>query len=336
MIWGWDATGQASLRSLKSGWPGCRVSCFESSDGVNSLGGAPHHEVSPGDSEESETEVTSPESKRKPTRRGGRRARHRKMAALARQQAAAEAAEEAGIDECGGIRRDVGQDPQNRVFSKGVILDSGDTMTCTVPIYDGFLIPLAVQQLDLGGRDITSYILKGLQGRNEDHRLSTRMGFKTAENVKESLGFVKCGEVQEDEVSFEEAPAAADVLIVGAERHLGPEALFQPELQGKEQGGVVEMLWQSVMMADADIQEELLSSIVLCGGSSLFPGFAERLTVGLAQRRGRAVDAVPVTRESRTAAWRGGAMVAMVQHRFWIDEKDYDEFGPSLVHERCF
>lgn len=57
-----------------------------------------HHEVSPGDSEESETEVTSPESKRKPTRRGGRRARHRKMAALARQQAAAEAAEEVEMD----------------------------------------------------------------------------------------------------------------------------------------------------------------------------------------------------------------------------------------------
>ncbi|CAL1131729.1 unnamed protein product [Cladocopium goreaui] len=165
----------------------------------------------------------------------------------------------------------------------GVILDCGDTVTCTVPIYDGFLIESGVQQLDLGGREITCYILKGLQGRNDDCRLSTRMGFKIAENVKESLGFVQCDEVEEGEVSFElpslesESTQKAAPLRVGAERHLGPEALFQPELQGKEQGGVVEMVWQSVMMADADIQDELL---------------------------------------------------------LWIDEKDYDEFGPTLVHER--
>ena len=41
-------------------------------------------------------QVTSPESRRKPTRRGGRRARHRKLAALARQQAAQ--GEVAGLD----------------------------------------------------------------------------------------------------------------------------------------------------------------------------------------------------------------------------------------------
>jgi actin-related protein len=51
----------------------------------------------------------------------------------------------------------------------GVILDCGDTVTCTVPIYDGFLIESGVQQLDFGGREITSYILRpGLQGYHGD------------------------------------------------------------------------------------------------------------------------------------------------------------------------
>eukprot|EP00434_Breviolum_minutum_P004556 symbB.v1.2.004019.t1/scaffold227.1/size261201/5 len=58
----------------------------------------PAVQASPNESEESETEVTSPESRRKPTRRGGRRARHRKLAALARQQAA-EAAEAPNAEE---------------------------------------------------------------------------------------------------------------------------------------------------------------------------------------------------------------------------------------------
>ena len=59
---------------------------------------SPAVQASPNESEESETEVTSPESRRKPTRRGGRRARHRKLAALARQQAA-EAAEAPNAEE---------------------------------------------------------------------------------------------------------------------------------------------------------------------------------------------------------------------------------------------
>ena len=48
----------------------------------------------------------------------------------------------------------------NHISIAGVILDCGDTVTCTVPIYDGFLIESGVQQLDLGGREITCYILR--------------------------------------------------------------------------------------------------------------------------------------------------------------------------------
>ena len=60
-------------------------------------------------------------------------------------------------------------------------------------------------------------------------------------------------------------------------RYLCPEALFQPNLLGMSSAGVHEGTHNCIMKCDWDIRQEMLSNIVLAGGSTLFPGFAERL-----------------------------------------------------------
>jgi len=226
----------------------------------------------------------------------------------------------------------------------GIVFDSGDGVSHTVPIYEGYSIPHAIERINLAGRDITRYLQTVLKERGND--FNTTAELQIVRDIKETLCYVandydeeltKSSHCSENERLY--TLPDGQTISIGSERFRAPEALFQPQLLGMEGKGIHESIFDSIMKCDIDVRRSLYSDIVLSGGSTMFEGFQKRLSKEIIKLAPGSIKVNVIAQEERKySVWLGGAILSSLATfpQMTITKEEYEEVGTHIVHTKCF
>jgi len=169
----------------------------------------------------------------------------------------------------------------------GIVLDSGYGLTATAPIYEGYVLPHAVNEIKIGGQQITEYLNKLLN--DNGYSFNTTADKEFVRDIKEKLCFTAIDFKEEIKESQRENLITRSYelpdynqITVNEERFKCLEVMFNPNIlemdEYKTCDGIDKMVYDSIMKCDEEIHEELFGNIILNGGNMTFKGMDDRLS----------------------------------------------------------
>jgi centractin len=202
-------------------------------------------------------------------------------------------------------------------------------------------LPHSVTRSNVGGRDVTLALQRSL--RRAGLNLTTTAEVDFLRDMKEQVCYLTPTPVLSDEsAAAKEAQTVyqlpdGQAITLGAERYQAPSILFDPSLMGSEEMGAADILTTAIAKSDLELRAKLFGQVVVAGGSTLTPGWGDRL---LQEVRSRApaharirISAPP---ERLYSPYVGGSILASLAtfRHLWVDRAAYEEHGSNILHRR--
>ncbi|CAB3360371.1 Hypothetical predicted protein [Cloeon dipterum] len=135
-----------------------------------------------------------------------------------------------------------------------------------------------------------------------------------------------------------EPEESVQLLRLNNERFSVPELLFHPSDIGLPQMGLAELIMHVINECQEDIQPHLLRNLVLTGGSTMFPGFEQRLMKDL-RALAPCEYQIKITMPSDPIgyAWQGGKVLstnAKALKEKFVSKQQYEEHGHTICAEK--
>lgn len=218
----------------------------------------------------------------------------------------------------------------------GAVLESGDGVSQSCVVYEGFAVPCSYERYDFGGRDVSEYlkILLKKSGYNFYNSSELRIINKIKENV--------CYCVQNIETAKKISETTTDYFLpdgrnikLDEEKEIAPEILFNPLLIGKEYLSLQEMIYSSITKVDLELRNRLFNYIMLGGGNTAIKGFPDKLSTELKKKVGSNTKIkIYNSQTPQNSCWTGGNLICALDvfRKMWVTKKDWKENGNKILH----
>ena len=221
----------------------------------------------------------------------------------------------------------------------GVALGLGFGVSSALPLYEANSLSYILVHLPVAGRDLTDHMANLLQKKG--FLFSTSEKDTIVRDIKEKMCRVSL-DFHEEMTNTNRARNLksytlpnGQTITLDTECFMCPEALFQPSLVGPDSPGIHHICYDSIMKCDKDLHKDLFANIVLAGGSSLFPGLADRMKKELTVLAPSETVNVFVAEDGQISTWIGGSIVGSLYTitEVMITKEEYEEWGPSI---KCY
>jgi len=226
----------------------------------------------------------------------------------------------------------------------GLVVDSGDGVTHTVPVFEGFSLPHAVEKMEIAGRVLTNYMQKLLLECNIS--MTSAAELEIVKDMKEKLCYVAQDFNAEHEAAKKSSENDAQytmpdksVVTVPASVRMGcPELIFDPSRNGQTVKAIHTLAWASVTASDIDVRKELCKNVIMSGGTTMYEGIPDRLKTELTNLAPSGAEIrVVASADRKYAVWKGASTLASLSTfaSSWVTAEDYQEHGAAVIHRKC-